>query len=108
MYAANITSSMRRAIDETNRRRRKQVLFNKEHGITPRTIVKPIHSVIEATVAAEEGERYQPEDLKKLDRARARRMIGSLRKEMLKASKELAFERAAELRDMIYELEKQA
>src|SRR5690606_6727784 len=58
MYADTITPSMRRAIDETNRRRKKQMAYNKEHGIIPKTIVKGIHDVIEATVAAEERGGY--------------------------------------------------
>ncbi|OPL14748.1 MAG: excinuclease ABC subunit B [Firmicutes bacterium ML8_F2] len=106
MYAEEITPSMRRAIDETDRRRQKQILFNKEHGIVPRTIVKPIHSLIEATAAAEEEGRYMEEDLKNIPVAERRKTVNKLRKEMLRASRELAFERAAELRDMIFELEK--
>ncbi|MFO8191801.1 MAG: excinuclease ABC subunit UvrB [Bacillota bacterium] len=106
MYAEEITPSMRRAIDETDRRRQKQILFNKEHDIVPRTIVKPIHSLIEATAAAEEEGRYMEDDLKNIPVAERRKTVNKLRKEMLRASRELAFERAAELRDMIFELEK--
>ncbi|MDY6825937.1 MAG: excinuclease ABC subunit UvrB [Bacillota bacterium] len=105
MYAEGITPSMRRAIDETERRRRKQILFNRKHGIIPQTIVKPIHSLIEATAAAEEEGRYMEEELKSMPAAERRKAVNKLRKEMLSASRELAFERAAELRDMIFELE---
>lgn len=108
MYAAEITPSMRRAIDETDRRRRRQLDFNLKHGITPKTIIKPVRALIEATVAAEEEQRYLPagETFKKMPAAQRRKTIDRLRKEMLRASRELAFERAAELRDTIFELEK--
>ncbi len=108
MYAEKITSSMRRAIDETERRRRKQLEYNQEHGITPRTIVKPVRGLIAATVAAEEGKKYLPEDPATLDPGRRREMIKVLRRKMQQASKELAFERAAEMRDLIFELERGA
>lgn len=107
MYAEAVTPSMQRAIDETERRREKQVAFNREHSITPATIVKPIRELIGATVVAEEEERYFEEDLKQLDAKKRQKMIKELRKEMKAASRDLAFERAAELRDMIFELEKQ-
>jgi len=107
MYAEKITPSMQRAIDETERRREKQVAFNREHNITPATIVKPIRELIGATVVAEEEERYFEEDLKQLDAKKRQKMIKELRKEMKEASRDLAFERAAELRDMIFELENQ-
>ncbi|NLA25773.1 MAG: excinuclease ABC subunit B, partial [Firmicutes bacterium] len=105
MYAGEITPSMRRAIDETERRRRKQLAYNKEHGITPRTIVKPVRGLIAATVAAEEEEKYLPEDPGRLDPQQRREMVRGLRRKMQQASKELAFERAAELRDLIFELD---
>ena len=108
MYAEKITPSMRRAIDETDRRRRKQLAYNREHGITPRTIVKPVRGLIAATVAAEEEEKYLPEDPGSLDPGRRREMIKALRRKMQQASKELAFERAAEMRDLIFELERGA
>ena len=107
MYAEEITPSMQRAIDETERRREKQIAFNREHSITPATIVKPIRELIGATVVAEEKERYFEEDLKQLDTKKRQKMLKELRKEMKEASRDLAFERAAELRDMIFELEKQ-
>ena len=108
MYAEKMTPSMQRAIDETERRRRRQLAYNREHGIIPRTIVKPVRGLIAATVAAEEGEKYLPEDPGSLDPGRRREMIKALRRKMRQASKELAFERAAEMRDLIFELERGA
>ena len=108
MYAEGITPSMRRAIDETERRRRKQLAYNREHGITPRTIVKPVRGLIAATVAAEDEGKYIPEDPGTLDPGQRRETIKKLRRKMQQASKELAFERAAELRDLIFELERAA
>ncbi len=107
MYAETVTPSMRRAIDETARRRRKQQEYNRKHGITPRTIVKPVRGLIAATVAAEEKGLFSvaapPSDPKE-----RRELIRELRKKMQQASRELAFERAAELRDLIFELERGA
>ncbi len=107
MYAEGVTPSMRSAIDETERRRHRQIEFNERHGITPATIVKPVRALIGATVAAEEEERYFDEDLKKMDAGTRQKMIKKLGKEMKAASRNLEFEKAAELRDMIFELEKQ-
>lgn len=106
MYAEKTTSSMERAIGETERRRSKQIAYNEQFNIVPRTIVKPIHALLGVTTVAEE-ERSYGSDLQKIPAAGRRKVITKMRKEMLKASKELAFERAAELRDMIFELEKQ-
>ncbi|GFR35775.1 excinuclease ABC subunit UvrB [Thermobrachium celere] len=96
MYADKITDSMRRAIDETNRRRSIQMEYNKKHGIVPKTVVKPVHEIIEATKVAEDKEIYKAEDKDLL--------IKTLEEMMLEAAKNLEFERAAELRDKIYKL----
>ncbi|HPU00381.1 MAG: excinuclease ABC subunit UvrB [Firmicutes bacterium] len=106
MYAETVTPSMQRAIDETERRRRKQLEYNRKHGIIPRTIVKPVRGLITATVAAEEEEKYFVEDPARLTPAERRKLIKELRQQMLQASRELAFEKAAELRDLIFELER--
>lgn len=106
MYAETVTPSMQRAIDETERRRRKQLEYNRKHGIIPRTIVKPVRDLITATVAAEEEEKYFVEDPARLTPAERRKLIKELRQQMLQASRELAFEKAAELRDLIFELER--
>ncbi|MGI9952194.1 excinuclease ABC subunit UvrB [Moorellaceae bacterium AZ2] len=109
MYADTITDSMRRAIDETNRRRKIQMEYNRKHGITPQTVVKPVRDIIEATRAAEEPAPYwakQPQ--KKMSRKELRSLISRLEREMREAAKRLEFERAAELRDAILELKQQA
>jgi len=107
MYAEKTTSSMERAIGETERRRSQQLAYNEQFNIVPRTIVKPIHALLGVTTVAEE-ERSYGADLQKIPAAGRRKLIADMRKEMLQASRELAFERAAELRDMIFELEKQS
>ncbi len=104
MYADQITEAMRVAIEETKRRRKIQEAFNKAHGIKPKTIVKPIHDVIQATQVIEEQEEYGTGVVEKLSRKERQRLIKQLEKEMKQAARELNFERAAELRDAILEL----
>ncbi|NLJ79120.1 MAG: excinuclease ABC subunit UvrB [Tissierellia bacterium] len=103
MYADMITGSMRRTIDETNRRREIQDRYNKEHNITPRSIIKGVRDVIEATIALEEEGDYAEEVFTGGDIVS---MIDSLRDAMLREAEELNFERAAELRDKMIELKK--
>jgi excinuclease ABC subunit B len=104
MYADVITDSMRRAIDETNRRRKIQEEYNQKHGITPQTVKKNVYKVIEATKVAEEMEKYDVgQSLQKED---LRVTIENLKEEMLLAAGQLQFERAAQLRDLIAQLEK--
>jgi len=106
MYADHITDSMRKAIDETQRRRALQMAYNEEHGITPQTIIKKIPDVIRATQVAEEEESYVTKATKgkKLTKAEREQLLASLEVEMKEAAKALDFERAAELRDTIFEL----
>ncbi|QBK25391.1 excinuclease ABC subunit UvrB [Ureibacillus thermophilus] len=106
MYADTITESMRKAIEETKRRRSIQEAYNKEHGIVPKTIRKEIPELIRATHAAEEEEKYITKVTKgkKLTKSELEKLIESLEKEMKEAAKSLDFERAAELRDTIFEL----
>ena len=100
MYADAITPSMRRAIDETERRRAKQDAFNQEHGIVPKTVIKSVRDVID--LSDEKGELpYSKKALSKKEREDA---IAKLEKEMREASKRLEFEYAAVLRDRIIEL----
>ena len=109
MYGDVITGSMQRAIDETERRRAIQQEYNEEHGIVPKTIVKPIVPLIEMTlVAAEDKSPYGKKDgkaKKKLGKKERENLVKSLLREMQQASRALEFERAAEMRDMIVELE---
>ncbi|UXV42862.1 excinuclease ABC subunit UvrB [Staphylococcus simulans] len=105
MYADKITDSMQYAIDETERRRKIQQAYNEEHGITPKTIRKKIHDVISATVETdEENEKKQKVVPKKLTKKEREKTIENIEKEMKQAAKDLDFERATELRDMLFEL----
>ena len=106
MYANNMTDSMTKAIGETKRRREIQMAYNEEHGITPKTIIKKIPDIIRATQAAEEEETYITKVTggKKLTKKELEKLVTTLQVEMKEAAKALDFERAAELRDMIFEL----
>lgn len=103
MYADRITNSMQNAIDETKRRRDIQNLYNKEHDITPKTIQKSIRDSIEATKVAEEEVVYGISDTD--DKDEIRDNIEKLKSEMMEAAQNLQFERAAELRDKVKQLE---
>ncbi|NLI11106.1 excinuclease ABC subunit UvrB [Pelotomaculum propionicicum] len=106
MYADRVTDSMNRAISETNRRRKVQIEYNQKHGITPETVRKAVRDVIEATRVAEPKALYEAVPLtgKRMTKAQLRKTIASLEKEMAQSARQLAFERAAQLRDMIIEL----
>ncbi|PWU69273.1 excinuclease ABC subunit UvrB [Gracilibacillus dipsosauri] len=105
MYADKMTDSMQKAIDETYRRREKQQAYNQEHGITPQTIKKEVRDVIRATMAAETEEAYGEETpkLKDMTKKEKDKLIEKMEKEMKQAARELDFERAAELRDLVLE-----
>ncbi|GAA0109307.1 excinuclease ABC subunit UvrB [Clostridium tertium] len=104
MYADNITKSMNKAIKETERRREIQIKYNEEHGITPQTIIKEVREVIEATKVSEEKVEYKVEGAKKVSEKDKKKLIKKYTKEMMEAAKNLQFERAAELRDIINDL----
>lgn len=105
MYADKITDSMQYAIDETQRRREIQMAHNEKYGITPKTINKKIHDVISATVDNDDtNEKQQTEVPKKMTKKERQKTIENIEKEMKKAAKDLDFERATELRDMLFEL----
>ena len=104
LYADTITPSMKRAMDETERRRKKQHAYNEAHGIVPRTIRKSVREMVEISHTAEEASRKSK---KKLSDAERQETIRRLEKEMQAASKMLEFEYAALLRDQIIELRKQ-
>ena len=107
MYADKITESMQKTIDETNRRREKQIRYNTEHNITPTQIVKAIDSSLahkedsesKATIAADPVVRYMSKDS-------IRALIAKTKKEMEAAAKEMDFVTAARLRDEMFELQK--
>ncbi|XP_023213606.1 uncharacterized protein LOC111616426 [Centruroides sculpturatus] len=103
-YGDKITTSMQNAIDETNRRRKIQIAYNQKHGITPQTIVKPIPAPIHGQTIDEAIEEFKTGRRQK-DKKQQREFVADLRRQMLRASKELDFERAAQLRDIIIELE---
>ena len=103
LYGDIITDSMKKAIDETARRRRIQMAYNEEHHITPQTIRKDIREVIEATKAVEEKQIYRERPDFTNEKSKER-YIKQLEKEMQKAAKDLEFEKAALLRDSIMEL----
>src|SRR5699024_10174700 len=105
-YADKITDSMQVAIDETNRRRKKQIEYNTKYNITPTTIKKDVRDVIRATVAAETEEAYKEDaaPLTSLSKKEKGKVIERMEKEMREAAKALDFEKAAELRDVVFEL----
>jgi len=106
MYADKITDSMQKAIDETGRRREKQMAYNEEHNIVPKTIKKEVRDVIRATMAAEDTEKYDSKSkaIEKLPKKEKEKVLEQMEKEMKEAAKALDFEKAAELRDIIFEL----
>lgn len=103
MYADRITKSMRRAIDETERRREKQMAYNKKHNITPKTIKKNIKELVRISTEVED----QPtrfEDLAKVTQSERKEIVETMEYEMQVAAKDLNFEKATELRDMVFEI----
>ena len=103
MYCDGISEAMRAAMDETERRRRIQDEYNKAHGITPKSVKKAVRSVIEATKVAEDENRYRGKSPLELTKKELKDYVGKLEKEMKQAASDLQFERAAQLRDMIFE-----
>ena len=107
MYADKMTDSMKRAIDETNRRRAKQVKYNEENGIVPISIHKAIHDLTEEltvkAVGDEKGE-YRVKTVGGVPRNELRQIVFEVEKQMKEAARNLEFERAAALRDELYEL----
>lgn len=105
MYADNITESMKETIDETNRRRKIQDAYNKEHGIVPKSIIKDIRDVLNTTLAAESDVSYKEEDFEdEFTKDEIQAMIDALKPQMYEAAEALDFEKAAEIRDKIKEL----
>ncbi|MEJ5311446.1 MAG: excinuclease ABC subunit UvrB [Anaerolineae bacterium] len=104
MYADTVTDAMREAIDETNRRREKQKAYNEEHGIVPQTIIKEIHDLTERVRAATQKEDERALKPEELDPATLEKLIRELEKEMKAAAENWEFEKAAALRDQIFEM----
>ena len=104
MYGDHITDSMHKALEETSRRRAIQTAYNKEHHITPQTIIKPIHEVVRSKETQEMTAKYihKKAAVNKKDKDK---LIANLQKEMKEAAKVLDFERAAQLRDILFELQ---
>ena len=100
MYADELTESMEKAISETNRRRKIQEEYNKAHGIIPQTIKKDIRDSIKATIVEDVSAKYEIEEDESIED-----IIKKLTDEMLKYASQMEFEKAAELRDKIKELE---
>ena len=100
MYADELTDSMEKAISETNRRRKIQQAYNKEHGIVPKTIQKSVRDTIRASIIEEAETKYNISKEESIED-----VINKLTDEMLKYAANMEFEKAAELRDKIKELE---
>ncbi|WP_242333782.1 excinuclease ABC subunit UvrB [Limosilactobacillus urinaemulieris] len=113
MYADTVTDSMQKAIDETKRRREIQMAYNKKHGITPKTIIKPIQEAISSTTKTEDSGKeadsteFTTKDFAKLSHDDQTKMVEELTEQMRTAAKRLDFEQAAMLRDTIMELKAQ-
>ena len=106
MYADVMTDSMRKAIQETERRRKIQEAYNKEHGITPTTIKKAVRDLITVSKAVAETEDKLKKDPESMTRKELTKLIGQVEKQMRAAAADLNFEQAAELRDKMMELKK--
>ena len=106
MYADMITDSMRKAMDETERRRSIQMKYNEEHGITPQSIHKAVRDLITISRKAASAEMQIEKDPESMSKAELEKLVGEVTKQMRKAAAELNFELAAELRDKLIELKK--
>ena len=106
MYADNMTDSMRRAIEETQRRRRLQNAYNEEHGITPQTIKKAVRDLITISKEIAQEEVCFEKDPESMDAGELKKLIADVEKKMRRAAADLNFEAAAELRDRMIELKK--
>lgn len=103
MYADRISKAMKGAIDETNRRRSIQEKYNREHGIVPKSIKKPVRNIIEATKAAETISEYKGKKPSELTQKELREYVKKIEQEMRQAAEDLQFERASMLRDEMFE-----
>ena len=106
MYADNMTDSMKKAIDETERRRKVQMQYNEEHGITPQTIRKAVRDLISISKEITREQAAFEKDPESMNLGELRKLIADVEKKMRKAAADLNFEAAAELRDRMLELKK--
>ncbi|MBU3136965.1 excinuclease ABC subunit UvrB [Clostridium gasigenes] len=106
MYADRITKSMDKAMKETDRRRGIQMKYNEDNGITPMSIKKDIRELIAISKVAEDPEEYNTENLEEINPKDKKKLIKKYTTEMMESAKNLQFERAAELRDIIEKLKK--
>ena len=106
MYADVMTDSMKRAIGETERRRKLQQAYNEEHGITPQTIKKAVRDLIAVSKAIAETEEQFSKDPESMTKKELSGVIKKVEKQMRAAAADLNFEQAAELRDKLLELKK--
>ena len=104
MYADNMTDSMKRAITETERRRKLQQEYNEAHGITPQTIQKSVRELIAVSKKVAAAEMEMKSDPESMSKKELEKLIGEIQKKMQKAASELDFEAAAEYRDKMIEL----
>ena len=104
MYADTITDSMKRAMDETERRRGIQMKYNEEHGITPQTVRKAVRDLISISKKVAQSELQMAKDPESMSKEELEKLIKDISKQMRKAAAELNFEAAAELRDKMIEL----
>ncbi len=105
LYADTVTRSMQKMMDETNRRREKQIAYNREHHITPKTIYKTVDEIMQTTSVADVQGKYKTKrtirEFDYMDKLTGQELIQQLEKEMKKAAENLEFEKAAQLRDEI-------
>jgi len=111
MYADKITNAMKQAIDETNRRRKKQEAYNKEHNFKPFTIIKEIYDITErltsqSYIADDQADYFADGTISRMPIKELKKIIEETRERMEAAAKSLEFERAAALRDQVFELRK--
>jgi excinuclease ABC subunit B len=110
LYADRITDSMKKAMDETERRRAKQMAFNAEHGITPRGVEKKVKDIIDGVYSVEAERKKLVDEAKvaMMDEKTLAKEIKRLEKDMLEAARNLEFEKAARIRDELKELKEKA
>jgi excinuclease ABC subunit B len=113
LYADRITDSMKKAMDETERRRNKQIAFNLENGITPRSVVKRIRDLIDGVYSEKSGKEAEKLEMQKalvedMSEKEIAREIKRLEKQMIEHAKNLEFEKAARVRDQLHSLKQQA